>query len=70
MSYIIRAQSGAEIESKAKTLVGAKREASAWITHGGGTVYVLDAERNPICYRRMWSEGHRFGWLRWEAINA
>ncbi|MFA5240353.1 MAG: hypothetical protein WC476_11700 [Phycisphaerae bacterium] len=67
MKYTITADSGVSITSSAKTLTGAKREASAWMSYGGGSVYVAD-KNGPICKRDFWKNLNRFGWSKW--INS
>lgn len=67
-AYTITADSGVTINSTSKTLVGAKREASAWMSFGGGSVWVLQAGE-PVAMRRFWRDGNRFGWGRWESAK-
>lgn len=53
------------VKSQVSTsLLGAKREASKFLTHGNG-VTVCDSNFNPICKRDFWSAGNRFGWSKW-----
>lgn len=67
MRYTIHHQSGVITTSTAKTLAGAKREASKDATHGGGSVTV-HCDGNPVCRREFWQSLDRFGWEKWENI--
>lgn len=58
-------KSGITINANAQTLEGAKREASAWITHGGGSVSVI-SQGVSLCTRHFWENGSRFGWENWK----
>ena len=59
-------KSGVEIKAEANTILSAKREASKWMSHGGGSVSVLDDNGNPICTREFWETGNSFGWDKWQ----
>lgn len=65
--YQLRSGSGVVVDADAKTLTGAKREATRWMTHGGGAVYVLEDGRE-VCFRPFWESGSRFGWDKWRAV--
>lgn len=67
MRFTAYASSGVEVDLDAKTLAGAKREASAWITFGGGDVTV-SADGVPLATRVFWQERDLFGWEPWETI--
>jgi len=67
-TYSLRADSGVIVQAKSRTLAGAKREASAWMAFGGGSVYVED-ETGVICYRRFYKNGNHFGWHEWEGAT-
>jgi len=67
MRYTAFASSGVEIDLDAKTLIGAKREASKWISFGGGDVTV-SADGKPVAIREFWQVRHLFGWDPWRAI--
>ena len=49
----------------AKTLTGAKRQASALLSHGCGDM-VLYKDDEPIARRRFWEGFNTFGWGNWE----
>ena len=66
-TFTIHADSGINITAKAKTLIGAKREASNWISHGGGSVYV-DQNGKTVAMRKFWSSGRHFGWDKWTSV--
>lgn len=57
--------SGVKTISNAKTIIGAKREASKLMTHGGRSVYV-ESPNGVIYQRKFWSSGRNFGWDKWE----
>lgn len=65
--FELAANSGVIVISKAKTLIGAKREASAWASYGSGDVFVV-VDGTAVCMRRFWSNGGNFGWHNWESI--
>lgn len=62
----LRASSGVEVDATAKTLTGAKREASRWMSFGGGSVYVV-VDGRDVCVREFWQNGNRFGWKKWKS---
>lgn len=64
--FMIYADSGVSISSSAKTLTGAKREASKWMSFGGGSVYVKDTTNGEVLMRPFWRNLSHFGWGRWE----
>jgi hypothetical protein len=66
-TYSALASSGVRVDLDARTLTGAKREASAWISFGGGNV-TLCADGVPVAMRRFWRNLNHFGWDRWEAL--
>jgi hypothetical protein len=61
------ATSGVEVDLDAKTLLGAKREASDWITFGGGDV-IVSADGEPVAVRYFWRVLDRFGWGPWQTV--
>lgn len=67
MRFTAYASSGVEVDLDAKTLDGAKREASAWITFGGGDVTV-SADGVPVATRQFWQILNRFGWGKWVSL--
>lgn len=66
-TYSIHHASGVVTTSSAKTLTGAKREASKDMTHGGGSVTVY-ADNQPVCKREFWQSIRHFGWEKWQNI--
>ena len=67
MTYTAYAsESGIEVRLNARTLIGAKREASAWINFGGGSV-TISCDGNPVATREFWQSLNNFGWDRWVA---
>lgn len=67
-TYTIHHASGVVTTSTAKTLTGAKREASKDMTHGGGSVTIY-AGNKPACQRVFWQDRNQFGWGRWENVG-
>ena len=68
MSYTITHQkSGISYQSKAKTIAGAKREATADATFGGGSVTVHGKEGTTS--REFWQELSRYGWEKWSQLR-
>jgi hypothetical protein len=67
MRFTAYASSGVEVNLDAKTLVGAKREASAWITFGGADVTVC-ADGVPVATRAFWQNLNHFGWDAWATL--
>jgi hypothetical protein len=67
MEYYLEAESGVRIPADAKTLAGAKREASKWISFGSGDVYVI-SNGAPVCKRKFWEQRGRFGWKKRETV--
>lgn len=63
------ADSGVEITANAQTLTGAKREATKWMTFGGGSVSVANSKGNILCTRYFWRIGNHFGWDKWVDAN-
>ena len=63
----IAANSGVILDCNAKTITGAKREASIWASYGAGDIFVL-VNGDAVCTRRFWSDGGNFGWHKWENI--
>lgn len=66
--YQMRADSGVVVDATAKTLTGAKREASKWMAFGGGSVYVV-ADGKDVCVRKFWQNGNHFGWDAWKTVD-
>ena len=67
MTYTAQASSGVTVNLNAKSITGAKREASSWISFGGGDVTVCAAGA-PVAIRRFRQNLNRFYWDRWEAL--
>ena len=67
--YWIESGAGDRIRSAAKTILGAKREATNWITFGGGNVYIFQDDGVPLWMRKFWQSGDRYGWDRWQKID-
>ena len=70
MFKIYAHKSGITEIANAKTLAGAKREASDWMSHGGGSVSVLDMDGYVLATRCFWQNGNRFGWDKWDNQNG
>ena len=66
--FTIKHASGVINKAKAKTLTGAKREASQEMTHGGGSVSVTDRETGEVWQREFWQNLNRFGWGPWKRV--
>lgn len=66
--HIYHSKSQMNFESSAKTLIGAKREATSQMTHGGGGVSISDDQGNVICGREFVERIGGFKWMPW--INA
>ena len=63
--------SGVSVMCDAHTLLGAKREASAWMSYGGGSVVLHDRQTDERWIRRFWSTVNgKFGWGKWETVDA
>jgi len=67
--YYIYAENGASIKSNAKTIVGAKREASKWLSFGAGDVSVENVKTGEKWVRRFWQHLNHFGWEQWIQIG-
>jgi hypothetical protein len=67
-TYTITAANGVSACCDARTMLGAKREASAWIGYGGKSVTVTDNITSETWYRSFWESGHKFGWGKWERV--
>jgi hypothetical protein len=67
--YQINHESGVSNRADARTLTGAKREASSQMTYGGGSVEVVDIVTGDVWRREMWQSGHSFGWSRWTKVQ-
>lgn len=65
--FFLSSASGVTVESSAKTLAGAKREATKWMTFGGGSVSVQDKHGNTLAIRQFWQNGNHFGWDKWSS---
>jgi hypothetical protein len=63
MEYTAHASSGVVVDLEAKTLTGAKREASEWISFGSDVTVCGD--NKPIAMREFWQERNLFGWAPW-----
>jgi hypothetical protein len=66
--YAITAESGVSVDCDAHTLLGAKREASAWMSFGGGSVTLIDKATKETWTREFWQSGRSFGWNAWKKI--
>ena len=67
--FILSADSGVQVPADSTTIAGAKREASRWMSFGGGSVAVLDAAtKEPLCVRPFWQHLNRFGWDAWVTL--
>ena len=66
--FKISHDSGVEYNSKSKTLIGAKCEATQDMTFGGGHVYVTDTVSGHVWTRQHWRSYDRFGWRKWERL--
>lgn len=64
--FEISAQSGVSVPANAKTLAGAKREATKWAAFGSGDISIVE-NGSTVCVRRFWQNGNRFGWRKWAA---
>jgi hypothetical protein len=67
-NFTIEYASGVRHQSTAATLTGAQREATRELSHGGGSVTILDRHGDPRCRRVMWTVPGHFGWHRWQAM--
>lgn len=67
MYYIYHEKSGIQYPANSKTLLGAKRQASADASYGGGTVYILDGKNGmALCKREFYATLQDFWWSQWE----
>lgn len=66
-NFELQASSGVTVSANSKTLVGAKREATAWACFGAGDIYIIE-NGNTVCVRRFWQNGNSFGWDKWENV--
>lgn len=64
--YRIYHGSGVSHDAWSKTLTGAKREASREMTHGGGSVSVVNVRTGEVWTREFWSRLSRYGWTGWK----
>ena len=69
-TFAMSAASGVSVVCDATTVIGAKREASAWISYGGGDITVTNNQTNETWMRKFWTIGPSFGWGRWRLITA
>jgi len=65
MFYLYAHKSNIKVQARATSLIGAKREASKWMTYGGGSISVLDKNSVILATREFWEDHNRFGWERW-----
>ena len=67
MKYsIINTKSEITIESSAKTLIGAKREATRQASFGGGSLVIVDQEGNVLSTSKLEEDFGKFYWTKWE----
>jgi hypothetical protein len=67
MVFYICHESGVINRANAKTLAGAKREATREKSFGGGSVWIEDENRNMLAMREFWQIGNSYGWNKWNA---
>lgn len=70
-TYHMRAENGASAQCRSHTLAGAKREASDWITFGGGSVVLVNYNTGETWTRKMWDSKkalNSFGWYNWQRV--
>jgi len=67
--YAISNASGVSCVASSRTMLGAKREASAQATFGGGDVEIVDLETGERWRRVFWQKLHCFGWEPWEEVG-
>lgn len=65
--YTAKAASGVTSTLGAKTLLGAKREATKWISYGGGLL-TLYCDGQAVAYRDFEQNGSHYHWLPWVTI--
>jgi len=68
--FIAYSESGVTIGLNAKTELGAKREATKWLSYSAGDVYIENTATGIKWRRGFWQNGHRFGWSNWEQIPS
>jgi len=84
--FIAYSESGVTVSLNAKTELGAKREATKWLSYGAivnmvytiekdelffsGDVYIENTATGIKWRRGFWQNGHRFGWTGWEQIPS
>lgn len=67
MRNTIEHESGVINSVNAKTLIGAKREATKEMSFGGGSVTLYF--NGEIWTREFWSGVRNFGWNKWEKVR-
>lgn len=65
-NYIMVASGGCEKTCDAKTLLGAKREATRWASYGQG-VQIITPE-GEIWEKEFWQNRNLFGWKSWKQV--
>ena len=68
--FIAYSESGVTINLNAKTELGAKREATKWLSYGAGDVYIENIATGIKWRRGFWQNRDRFGWTVWEQIPS
>lgn len=69
LTYTINCANGYRQNIKAKSLIGAKRQATKICAIFGVGSFTVTTPEGAIYRREFWSVGNYFGWHKWAKVN-